>query len=786
MRRSLVSVVLFACAWHAWGAQQPRPDVSLLALPVEFEANDGQHDAAVRYLARASGYQVGFTASGPVFALPGERGEGGDAVTLRFIGAKKSAQPVAERPTGHKTNYFLGDSAERQFKDIPNFESVAYRSIYPGIDAVFYGKNGAVEYDLVLEAGADPRKIELGFAGARKLEVDARGDLLVHTAQGVLRQHKPVVYQMRGGERRVVASAYEVRPGNKVTFKLAGYDARYAVTVDPVLSYSTYLGGTSTESGNAIAVDAAGNAYITGWTASTNFPAAGAYQGSLAGSQDVFVAKLNAQGTGIVYSTYIGGRRAASEGRAIAVDAAGSAYIAGTTSSNNYPVTTGAFSAGLSGGGAFVTKLSPAGNTLAYSTYLAGAVPSAIKVDTAGSAYVIGQSFGGLPTTAGALQTALPVGSAGSGFVTKLNAAGSALAYSTYLGGAGEGIANGIAVDAAGTAYVTGTTTADNFPVTAGVYQTTRRGGRDAFVSRLNAAGNGLLFSSYLGGTADDNGMAVAVDVNGRVYLAGDTYSTDFPRVDGYFKPYNSDAYNVAFVSVLSADATTVAMSTYLGGKACLPPQGGTCFPWNPTDGATAIAVDPDGKNIHVAGFLSSLDVGWIINPIQSANNGRYDAFVAKIEVDPFSQRILNIRYATRLGGDGEEQSIGMAVDPQGNAYITGSTYTTAFPTTQGAYRVASPGGQDMFVAKISTLGKPIVLEGGCDGTLTSHLRASLPADATGTVTFQDNGATVATVPVAAGSAAYVATAAVGTHKYTAVHSASGAVSLPVYCKLDQ
>jgi hypothetical protein len=786
MRRLFTSAALFLCVWQACAAPPLRAEFSLPAFPVEFEANRGQHDAAVRFFARASGYQVALTQAGVLFALPAaDQGER-STVALRFSGTPGNAVLAPERPTAHKTHYFLGDAAQQQFKDIANFERVAYRSIYPGVDAVFYGRGGKVEYDLVLQPGADPHAIALEFAGAGKIEVDAEGDLLVHAAQGVLRQHKPFVYQVRGGERQAVPSQYRLLPGGKVGVELAGYDERYAVTVDPVLSYSTYLGGTLGESGNAIAVDAAGNAYITGVTSSTNFPAVGAYQGTLAGTADVFVAKLNPQGTGLVYSTYIGGRRSYSEGRAITVDANGSAYITGTTSAGSYPVTAGALSAGVSAGGAFVTKLSPAGNALVYSTYLPGASPLALRVDGAGSAYVAGQSFGGLPATSGALQAALPPGSAGSGFVAKLNPAGSALAYATYLGGAGENTVNGIAVDALGTVYATGATTADNFPVTAGVYQGTRRGGREAFVSRLDAAGHALLFSTYLGGAADDNAMAIAVDGNGRMYVAGDTYSTDFPRVDGYSKPYNSTAYNVAFVTVLNADAATLAMSTYLGGKACLPPQGGSCFPWDPTDGATAIAVDAAGRNIHVAGYLSSLDVSWLANAIQAGNSGRYDAFVAKIEVDPFSQRILNIRYATRLGGNGDERVSGMAVDPQGNAYITGSADSTTFPTTQGTYRVASPGPQDVFVAKVATWGQPIVLEGGCDGTLTSHLRASLAGDASGTVAFQDNGVTLTTVPVTGGSAAYVAAAAVGTHKYTAVHSASGAVSAPVYCQLDQ
>lgn len=786
MRRMLVVLTTLLCAFQAWGTSGPKPGPFQFSRPVEFEINQGQHHDAVRFLARAASYQMGLTETGAIFALAHGDSAARTNVGMRFIGASPVDQPVGVSQTTHKTHYFLGDSAGQQYRDIANFGKVVYRSIYPGVDAVFYGKNGEVEYDFILEPGADPRKIQIEFTGARKIEVDAGGDLLVHTAGGVLRQHKPFVYQLLQGERHEIASHYRVLGENRVGFELAQYDARHPVTVDPVLSYSTYLGGSFGDAGNAIAVDAAGHAYVTGQTYSTNFPVVGAAQGSLSGSADVFVAKLNPQGTGLIYSTYIGGRRSSSEGRAIAVGADGSVYVAGTTSSNSYPVTAGALSSGISGGGAFVTKLSPTGNALVYSTYLRGASPLAIRVDAAGSAYVAGQGGSGFPATVGAFQSVLPPGSTVSGFVAKLNPSGSALSYATYLGGAGDSVINSLAVDSSGSVFVAGTTVADNFPVTTGTYQASRQGGKDAFVSRLDASGSNLLLSSYLGGTSDDNATAIAIDGNGRMYLAGDTYSTDFPLMQGYSKPYDSNAYNVAFVTVLDADAATLAMSTYLGGKACLSAQGGSCYPWDPTDGATAIAVDPTGKNIHVAGYLSSLSVSWIVNPIQAANNGRYDAFVAKIEADPFSQRILNIRYATRLGGGGDERVSGMAVDPAGNAYITGSASTANFPTTQGAHRVAAPGQQDVFVVKISTHSMPIVLVGGCDGTLLSRLVARLPADAEGTVEFRDYGAPIAVVPISGGVAAHSAHAAVGTHKYTAVHSASGAVSTPVYCKVDQ
>jgi len=352
--------------------------------------------------------------------------------------------------------------------------------------------------------------------------------------------------------------------------------------------------------------------------------------------------------------------------------------------------------------------------------------------------------------------------------------------YSTFLGGAGEDAIKGLAIDAAGIAYVTGSTSSDNFPVVAGAYQATRRGGLDAFVSKLNPAGNALVSSTYLGGAVDDSGNAIAVDASGRMYIAGDTYSTDFPRVNGQFKSLNSTAYNVGFITVLTADGASVSASGYFGGRSCLGPAGGSCSPSNPTDAATAIAVDPGGTSIYLAGYFSSIEVPVLSDTIQYYRNGRYDAFVAKMNASN-----LGIVYSTRLGGDGDERATGLGIDPQGNAYIVGSGTTTTFPTTAGALRVANAGQEDVFVAKLSTLGIPVALSGGCSGG-SAVLRAVVASNATGSVAFMEGGATVATIPISNGVAQYSGPAAVGVHKYMAVKSSDGAMSLPVYCKVNQ
>jgi len=384
------------------------------------------------------------------------------------------------------------------------------------------------------------------------------------------------------------------------------------------------------------------------------------------------------------------------------------------------------------------------------------------------------------------------------GFVTKFNALGTGLLYSTYLGGATIEAINGIAVDSAGNAYVAGTTGSSDFPVISGAYQSSFNGGSyDAFVAKLNAAGTALLFSTYLGGTANDAANAIAIDAAGKVYVAGDTYSTDFPRFNGFGKAYNSTAFNSAFVTILKPDATDILMSTYFGGQACLAPGVYSCNPQDPNDAATGIAVDPSGNNIYVAGYLSSVVVVGLADSVQSKLNGTTDAFAAKIVVDPFTNNILNFRYATRLGGNDSyiapERAYGLGIDAKGDAYVVGTSSATSFPVTQGAFHSAISSTAyrtiDAFVFKLSTLGTPISLDGACglwDSSRSVQLRATLALNDTGNVTFVDGGTTLATVPIANGSAQFSGTATPGVHKYSAVRTSDGTVSSALYCAIEQ
>ncbi|PYN01523.1 MAG: hypothetical protein DME07_12980, partial [Candidatus Rokuibacteriota bacterium] len=573
-------------------------------LPLSFEANRGQTDSQVRFLSRGPQHTLLLAPTEAVLVfITREHPEGGErqgtkaklakprpatrtALGMTFLGANPDVRVTGREELPGKANYFIGNDPAGWRTNVPTYARVHYEDLYPGIDLVYYGNQRQLEYDFVVRPAADPRRIALGFQGAQRLEVDPQGDLVLHTAAGAIRQRKPIIYQEVAGRRVEIPGDYVLRDGQRVGFHVAAYDTSLPLIIDPTLVYSTYLGGGSFDEGYAIAVDpATGNAYVTGFTDSFNFPTMGAFQTTFAsGSGDAFVTQLNADGSALVYSTYLGGN-GDDRGFGIAVDSIGSAYVTGSTGSSNFPTTMGAFQT-VSGGGsegtidAFVTKLRPDGSGLVYSTYLGGNGQDAgfgIAVDSSFNAYVTGSTVPfinpatpNFPTTPGAFRTGF-VGGGGDAFVTKLKPDGSGLVYSTYLGGTGSDKGFGIALGAGGTAYVTGNTDSTNFPTTGGAFQTAARGGADAFVTKLNPTGAGLVFSTYLGGTGFDEGLAIAVDTNGNAYVTGDTDSTNFPTTTGAFQTVFGgpavlppDEPGDAFVTKLSSTGA-LSYSTYLG-----------------------------------------------------------------------------------------------------------------------------------------------------------------------------------------------------------------------------
>jgi hypothetical protein len=685
-------------------------------LPLSFEVNRGQADSHVKFFARGQGYSLFLSTTEAVFSLvrPTRRKSGGGSLVGHEAAARRTAVPTsvvrmslaganpAPRVEGAdelpgKSNYFIGSDPAKWRTDIPNFAKVKYGDVYPGVDLLYHGQRRRLEYDFVVAPGADPGVIRLDFRGVTRTRLDARGDLILSVAGGEMRQQRPVVYQEAGGARRHVEGRYVLKGKHEVGFEVADYDREKPLTIDPVFIYATYLGGADEDIGYAVAVDATGNTYLTGKTSSTNFPTANPTQPGNGGQSDVYVSKLNPSGTALVYSTYLGGTGGGGDhGYAVAVDASGNAYVTGYTRSNNFPVVNPLQPSNRGGTDAFVAKLNPTGSQLLYSTYLGGSDFAtgigdwgyAIAVDAAGNAYVTGDTTSNDFPTVNALQPTK--GGGHDAFVAKLNPAGTALVYSTYLGGSQTehgGITNDlnstkpgnrIAVDAAGNAYVTGYTSSTNFP-TANALQPMLRGASDAFVTKINAAGTALVYSTYLGGSGSggDHAYGITVDASGSAYVTGDTASADFPTTAHAFQQVKRERED-AFITKLDAGGTALVYSTFLGG------DGG--------DFAYGIAVDEVG-NAYVTG--ETFSTGFPVeNPLQPNLAGGNDGFVTKLNS---TGRALV--YSTYLGGRAGDSGSGIAVDAGDNAYVTGWTISTDFPTVNPLH--FDKGHQDAFVARI-------------------------------------------------------------------------------------
>jgi hypothetical protein len=672
-------------------------------LPLHFEANLGQTHGDVHFLSRGSGYVLYLTSNEAVFVLktpnPGARRGAHEkprasttVLRMAIVDSNPRPQISGLDALPAKVNYFVGKDPAKWRSNVSTFARLHYRDVYPGIDLFYYGNQRQLEYDFIVAPGADPRRILLDFVGADALEIDAEGDLILHTGARPVRLQKPSIYQEKGGKRQEIAGRYAVHGANRVGFEVADYDRSRPLVIDPVFRfYSTYLGG---ERGEAIAVDRRGNAYITGFAGSTDFPTTpGAFQPNAAGGDfDAFVTKVNPQGTRIIYSTYLGGG-GTDISNGIAVDADGHAYVVGATSSDDFPVTAGAFQTACPGvvsgscRDAFVVKLNTDGSAPIYSTYLggsSGAAARAVALDDSGSAYIAGVTGSiDFPTTPGTFQTIARCG--GDVFVTKLNPSGSALIYSTYLGGDGQDddLGVGIAVDTAGNAYVAGHTKSLNFPTTPGAFQPAYGGGLwDAFVTKLDPTGSTLVYSTYLGGTDFDQALAIAVDGAGGAYVTGRTASTNFPTVNA-FQGTNPGGFR-AFVTRLHASGSLLIYSTYLGGSS--------------GEEANGIAVDLFG-NAHVTGVTNSTDfptTPGAFQPVHAGGNTQ-EAFLTKL--GPSGSALA---YSTFLGGTGYEVGFGIAVDRAGSAYITGETGSPDFPTSK---RAPVPGFQgffqDAFVTKV-------------------------------------------------------------------------------------
>lgn len=667
---------------HAAFNQLERAKHSYGQLPMTFERNDGQSARAVKYQARGHGYQVFLTDDYAALSLASSKG---DVTVLRFDFGLGKSVPVGldELPT--KSNYILGNDPQSWRTNIPNFARVEYRAIQPGIDVAFYGTQRALEYDFVVAPGSDPAQLAVTIEGADKLELTPNGDLLLHVGTATVMQRAPVSFQDEGRSQRRVQSRYVLKGGHQIGFAVDEYDRAQALVIDPVIDYSTFLGGTGSDEGFAIAVDNVGNAYLTGTTYSNNFNTFAPLQTlNRGGKFDAFVTKLNAAGNAIIYSTYLGGS-AEDSGQGIAVDSLGNAYIAGITNSPDF-TTRNAFQPALNGqaNDAFITKLNSDGTAIVYSSYLGGSnidQAFAIALDAGNNAYLVGSTSSPDFNTRSPLQPANRGGA--DAFIAKVNASGSALVYSTFLGGSGLDEAYGVAVDPQGNACVIGSTASQDFNVVNAI-QSNNFGQQDAFVAKVNVNGSALLYSTYLGGSALDAAYDVAVDSAGNAYVTGNTFSSDFRTVEPF--QANNRGSSDAFISKFNDNGSVLLYSTYLGGS-----QG---------DFGRSIALGPNNE-ILLAGRTSSTDFN-NLNAYQDSNRGNLDAFVSK-----FNAQGTALIYSTYLGGAQDDFAFGLATDNAGNAYVTGDTRSTDF-NTRNPLQVANRGGLDAFVTKLNANGSDL------------------------------------------------------------------------------
>ena len=681
-------------------------------LPLAFEVNQGQTDRSVDYLARGPGYNLFLNAEEAVVTLDVGLGRLADVVSeillrkpslyssipsptirMKLVEANPAARPSGLQPLPGRSHYLMGSDPDAWHTDIPLFERVKYESVYPGVDLIYYGRRGRLEYDFIVAPGRTHDPILLAFEGVEGLQLDDQGDLVLLNGPEELRLEKPVVYQEIAGLRREIAGGYFLDERNQVGFEIGQYDEAHPLIIDPVFSYSSYLGGGGNDVASAVAVDSQGNAYLTGGPSSPNFPGTippSAFAGGGILGMDGFVTKMNADGTDLVYSVYFGGSLD-DLGISITVDGEGAAYVTGATRSADFP-TQNPVQGDFGGGGdllksdAFALKLRPDGSGLVYSTYLGGSGDDGargIAVDSESSAYIVGSTSSLNFPIAAPLQAANngggPMGS--DAFVTKLSADGGSMIYSTYLGGSEDDLGMGIAVDAAGNAYVTGGSRSADFPV-AGAFQQESGGASDAFLAKINAAGSVLLYSSLLGGESDDYGMGVALDAESNAYITGLTGSEDFPTVEAAQPDFGQpDGLGAdAFVTKVNAAGSEIVYSTFLGGS--------------DLDAGAAIAVAAEG-NAYITGETSSIDFP-TLNAIQPAPGGSLDGFVAKLTADGSS-----FEFCTYPGGSGLDTGSGIALDAQGGVYVTAGGSSFDQPVTFGAFQTSSAGAVDALVAKI-------------------------------------------------------------------------------------
>ncbi|MBI1852007.1 MAG: SBBP repeat-containing protein [Planctomycetes bacterium] len=693
-------------------------------IPLSFTANCGQMDSSIEFSSRGPGYDLRLTNADAVLDLrrvdrkEPDQDVAHDRIRVRFQGAGSDPKATALDELPGKVNYLVGRDPSQWHRNVPTFARVRYESVYPGVDVVYYGNGKQLEYDLVVAPGADPNAITLAFDGTTRVRIDADGRLVIGTNGGDLVQLPPVIYQPNGDERHSIPGGYVAMAENCIGFEVGDYDASKPLIIDPTLLYSTYFGGSFHDDASAIAIDEDGNVYLAGTTFSDeghDFPLNGCDESFNGGFRDVFVSKLDAAGTTLEYSTYLGGSDE-DYGYAIAVDANGYVAVVGTTKSGDFPAIS-SFQSNLRGDhDAFAAKLSPDGSSFVFSTYIGSDDydnGTGVAMDSAGGVIVVGNTWSDTFPTKSPMQPTYG-GGLFDGFVAKLRSDSGVLVWSTFLGGESLESCEGVTVDSSRNVWVCGYTDSDGFPCK-NAFQKDRAGADDAFVTEIKADGQSMIFSTYVGGGDSDEAHGIALDPEKNAYVTGLTYSADFPTIDGY---QTGQGGADAFVSKVKYDGSELVYSTHIGGSS--------------DDFGDAIAVDRYG-NAFVAGHTASADFP-MRHPLYATRGVADDAFVTMLSATGDA-----LVYSTYLPSDGtDDKAAGIAVDSDDNAFVCGSC-TTNFPTAN-AYDSTFNGGRDAFIAKIgpgtanlsvTMTGVPDPVNSGGEVVYTVTITNAGPDDAT-------------------------------------------------------
>ncbi len=782
---------------------QVKPAPSFGQIALTFEANQGQDEPSVDALSRGPGYTLLLRQGTAQLSLTQRQSAEPDktaSVMMRLLGATHHAFISKENQVAAKANYLIGNDPSKWQLAVPNYERVRYHGVYPGIDLVYYGNHRNLEHDFVVSPGADPRLIRIALDGAKSVRLDvSSGDLVLATAAGDLRLKKPASYQKVGGQRREVSSRYQIASDGTVGFTLARYDHHATLVIDPELSYSTINDGAS----GSLAVDGSRCAYITG-SRMIGAPAHAV----------VMIMKMDPGGSALAYITYFGGTTN-DGGSAITIDQQQNIYVTGVTYSTDFPTVTPFQSShspsvtGLSFADAFITKLNPLGNKILYSSFLGGTnveYPGGVAVDSQGRAYIAGTTTSSDFPTVGPLQSTLH--GASNLFIAAVSSDGASLRYSTYLGGSGSDESRGIGIDAAGDAIVGGITNSTDFPVK-GALQSTPKGSQETFIAKINPTGSALVYSTYLGGSDYDEIESVTADASGNAYAGGSTLSLDFPTFNA-LQPtvpntgVNSYAANLAayaFVTKVNPTGSAFVYSTYLGDDGNIPNDWYLHSNFDHGNQAFGVTVDAAG-DAYVTGYTYALNFPVTSDAFQPQNNGYISDCASNAFITRYSPGGDSLLYSTYFGGasaghDGSGVAIcdgsggavayGIALDPLGNFYISGTAGwpNKGFPLTGGAYKYQTSDGNP-FLAKFAVVpmtstttlltastnpqgvGQPIAFV----ATVKTSLGA---AETTGQVFFALDGIHTATVNLsAAGTAVWIAsTLSSGNHQVSANYSGS-------------